>query len=135
MMMMIMIMIIMTVSGLGTSSMYCDELLQSRGFPFECYDDKQKTIVVKSHDPGHLPYFDKIILIIRNPFDAFLSYANLASVGHTGYAPLHILKEGRTQVSHTTSSSARQSTSRTVDFCKIKTNRLLCNFLLQTNDC
>ena len=69
--------------GVGTSAIYCDQELRSKGFPFECYPHKSRTIVVKTHEPEKgpdkitvkrrnapalLPY-KRVILIIRNPYD------------------------------------------------------------------
>ena len=48
------------------------------------------TIVQKTHDAGpqHIATFDSgAILVLRNPYDAVLSFHNFIYGGHTGFAP------------------------------------------------
>ncbi|XP_052766850.1 WSCD family member GA21586-like [Mya arenaria] len=75
--------LIQQMTGIGTSSVYCDSGLRSKGFPFECNRELGKTIVVKAHDTKDLVRFQKIILLVRNPYDALLSYATYSKGGHT----------------------------------------------------
>ncbi|KAL4237959.1 hypothetical protein ACF0H5_002669 [Mactra antiquata] len=88
--------LIQQISGLGTSSCYCDEDLHNSGFPFECHTDKSKTLVVKAHgiECYETYRFQKVVLLIRNPYDALLSYANFAEGGHTGRPSKPILIKG-----------------------------------------
>ncbi|KAL4237394.1 hypothetical protein ACF0H5_002112 [Mactra antiquata] len=87
--------LIQQMSGLATSSCYCDDMLRSNGFPFECHHELFKTIVVKTHEFKHAQEynFEKIILLIRNPYDAILSYANYLKRRHTGTASTFELKQ------------------------------------------
>lgn len=78
--------IIQQLTGIGTSSVYCDKILKTHGFPYECHKEKNKTVVVKTHLSKHLPMFKKIVLLIRNPYDAVFALANFNLSGHTGHA-------------------------------------------------
>ncbi|WAR18234.1 WSCD2-like protein, partial [Mya arenaria] len=42
-----------------------------------------KTIVVKAHELKYVFKFEKIVLLVRNPYDALLSYAMFSKGGHT----------------------------------------------------
>ena len=70
--------------GFGTSSVYCDGALRSKGFPFECYRKYSQVIAVKAHEAKHERQFRKVVLLIRNPYDALLAYAMYTRGGHTG---------------------------------------------------
>ncbi|KAL4237965.1 hypothetical protein ACF0H5_002675 [Mactra antiquata] len=84
------------MKGLGTSSCYCDGGLRNNGFPHECQADKSKTLVVKTHETKHYKQykFKKVVLLIRNPYDSLLAYANFAKGGHTGRPSKPILIQG-----------------------------------------
>ena len=48
-------------------------------------------MVQKTHDLGvqHIRSFDgRVVLLLRNPYDAILSFHNFLYGGHTGFAPL-----------------------------------------------
>lgn len=83
-------------SGLGTTSCYCDDMLRVNGFPYECNTEFSKNIVVKTHEANHAQQynFKKIVLLIRNPYDAIVSYANFIIRRHTGRASTAALKQG-----------------------------------------
>ena len=77
------------LSGIGTSSVYCFKPLLQQGFPFECERRGEKVLVVKTHgfDRNSLKSFERVILIIRNPFNALLAFFNYAqTINQTGYA-------------------------------------------------
>lgn len=78
--------LIQQMTGIGTSSVYCDKILRTHGFPYECHKERNKTVVVKTHLSRHLSMFKKIILLIRNPYDAMFALANFNSSGHTSHA-------------------------------------------------
>lgn len=81
--------LIQQVSGIGTSSVYCDPSLRKHGFPFECQRRSNRTIVVKSHRHGQNAFiirFESVILLIRNPFNAILSYFHYSNREHIGHA-------------------------------------------------
>ncbi|XP_045165965.2 uncharacterized protein LOC123529629 [Mercenaria mercenaria] len=90
--------LIQQMTGLGTSSVYCDEGLRTRGFPYECHRDRAKTLVVKTHEGRHFNLFKKIVLLVRNPYDALLSYANFAKAGHTGHPSKQVLIQASTKM-------------------------------------
>ncbi|XP_060603790.1 WSCD family member GA21586-like [Ruditapes philippinarum] len=83
--------LIQQMTGIGTSSVYCDGSLKVRGFPHECQHDMTKTVVVKTHETRHFNMFTKIVLLLRNPYDALLSFANFKTAGHTGHIPEKVL--------------------------------------------
>ena len=77
------------LTGIGTSSAYCDPSLRNHGFPFECQRRSNRTIVVKSHRHGQNAFiirFESVILLIRNPFNAILSYFHYSNREHIGHA-------------------------------------------------
>lgn len=84
-------------TGIGTSSVYCDGNLRKKGFPYECVKEvmRRQTIVVKSHGVRDVSKFEKIIFIVRNPFDALLAYARYHTAGHTGNPPAKTLIAGK----------------------------------------
>lgn len=65
-----------------------------RGFPFECERQKGKTVVVKTHEARNFHMFKKIVLLVRNPYEALLSYFNFAKAGHTGHPSKAVLIQG-----------------------------------------
>ncbi|XP_054748431.2 sialate:O-sulfotransferase 1-like, partial [Lytechinus pictus] len=77
-------------SGFYTGSVYLDKKLFGGGFKGEyARYTSGKTIIVKTHDMGSSPttnLFEGAVLIVRNPYDTLLAYANLVSAGHTGLA-------------------------------------------------
>ena len=77
------------LSGIGTSSLYCDEELRDSTFPFECLGASNRTIAVKWH--GHwkkrFELFERAILLIRNPYATLLAFFNYdRGGGHVGFA-------------------------------------------------
>jgi hypothetical protein len=83
------------ITGIGTSSVYCDKKLKKTGFPFECSHELfNRTIVIKSHRPKDISRFTKIILLIRNPYDALLSYSKFRLSGHVKHPSIDKLKTG-----------------------------------------
>jgi Sulfotransferase domain len=62
--------------------------------------DSGVTIVQKTHDSGagHVRSFDngKAVFLMRNPYDAVLSFHNFIYGGHTGFAPsANFLRPGK----------------------------------------
>jgi len=82
------------ISGIGTSSVYCDISLRDKGFPFECTTMKNETLVVKTHGAWDVKRLDKVVFIIRNPMMAFLSSAKYTNAGHTGNSSAKALSKG-----------------------------------------
>ena len=66
------------IPGIGTSSVYCDPSTKLDIFPYEC--QKKGSIIIKSHRPN-IEGFDKVILLIRSPRDAFMAYFNFDKGG------------------------------------------------------
>lgn len=86
--------LVQQMTGIGTSSMYCDRALRRQGFPFECTPEKNKGIIlVKTHEEKHFKVFEKIVLLLRNPYEAFLAYFSFLKRGHTGQATIEVLKQ------------------------------------------
>lgn len=81
-------------SGIGTSSVYCDNGLRRKGFPYECEKLKNKTIVVKTHNPADVKKFEKVVFIIRSPFTAFLTFSRFKKAGHTGTPDKTVVEKG-----------------------------------------
>nr|XP_002120962.3 WSC domain-containing protein 1-like [Ciona intestinalis] len=77
-------------TGLYTGSIYSDEHLYRKGFLGEIEKwQLKKCAIIKSHKETlqFSSHFDKLILVIRNPFDAILSEFNRClSDSHTGFA-------------------------------------------------
>ncbi|KAH3873780.1 hypothetical protein DPMN_037020 [Dreissena polymorpha] len=76
--------LVQQATGYGTSSIYCDQELKTKGFPFECERSQQKkTLLVKTHQPepsdlneaGKVSMvqlkrrFAKAVYLIRNPYE------------------------------------------------------------------
>ncbi|XP_005095669.2 uncharacterized protein LOC101856414 [Aplysia californica] len=82
--------LIQQLTGLQTGSIYNDKQLLNEGFPGEGQEDG--VVVVKSHldDPTARGFknFEKILLIVRNPYDALVSEYKRGRLGmsHTGDA-------------------------------------------------
>ncbi|XP_066985112.1 uncharacterized protein [Macrobrachium rosenbergii] len=79
-------------SGIFTGSIYSDQQLFMYGYYGELeYWAQGTTIAQKTHDcgPKHIKAFDKsVILLLRNPYRAILSFHNYLFAGHTGFAPI-----------------------------------------------
>ncbi|CAK8675004.1 unnamed protein product [Clavelina lepadiformis] len=76
-------------SGFYTGSIYQDEALYGEGYLGEYLPwDSGRTIAIKTHKPEYSDDrpFDKIIFLIRNPFDAIVAEFNRLHGGHTGLA-------------------------------------------------
>ncbi|XP_078486714.1 sialate:O-sulfotransferase 1-like [Ciona intestinalis] len=77
-------------TGLYTGSIYSDEHIYRKGFLGEIEKwESSKCAIIKSHKDTlqFSSHFDKLILVIRNPFDAILSeYNRCLSDSHTGFA-------------------------------------------------
>ncbi|XP_064099486.1 uncharacterized protein LOC135210552 [Macrobrachium nipponense] len=79
-------------SGIFTGSIYSDAQLFMYGYYGEMENWAQgTTIAQKTHDcgPKHIEAFDRsVILLLRNPYRAILSFHNFLFAGHTGFAPI-----------------------------------------------
>ncbi|XP_030830863.1 WSC domain-containing protein 1 [Strongylocentrotus purpuratus] len=77
-------------SGFYTGSVYRDQRLHDGGFKGELVNHRSgKTVIIKTHDMGSSEttrIFEGAVVIVRNPYDTLLSYANLVAKGHTGWA-------------------------------------------------
>ncbi|XP_071439071.1 WSCD family member AAEL009094-like [Hetaerina americana] len=92
-----------TSSGIFTGSVYTDRQLISKGFYGEAVPaDCGCTAVQKTHGfalAGRVPagavqraaevalFRGRAVLLLRNPYEALLSYRNFLYAGHTGFAP------------------------------------------------
>ncbi|XP_053386775.1 WSCD family member CG9164-like [Mercenaria mercenaria] len=85
--------LIQQMTGIGTSSVYCDLQLKKGGFPYECYKKRNRTVVIKTHEPKHVTMFTKIVFLIRNPYDAILSYTKFKTGGHTKHSSEEALQQ------------------------------------------
>ena len=74
--------------GLLTGSVYKDYALLKNGFPAESVVNSSVS-VVKTHEfgEGTIKSFNKVILLIRNPYEALQAEFNRRSGGHVGHAP------------------------------------------------
>ncbi|KAK7077210.1 WSC domain-containing protein 1 [Halocaridina rubra] len=79
-------------SGIFTGSIYSDQQLFVNGYYGELEPwTSGTTIAQKTHDCGftHVQAFNKsVILLLRNPYRAILSFHNYLFAGHTGFAPM-----------------------------------------------
>ncbi|XP_071502455.1 WSCD family member AAEL009094-like [Diadema antillarum] len=77
-------------SGVLTGSVYRDKHLLAGGFRGEFANPAMRnTLVIKTHDTGSAKstaHYQGAIVIVRNPYNTLLSYANLINAGHTGWA-------------------------------------------------
>ncbi|XP_041471283.1 WSC domain-containing protein 1-like [Lytechinus variegatus] len=77
-------------SGFYTGSVYYDKGLYNGGFKGEPEKpEKGTTLIVKTHEMRRrksYKMFEKAVLIVRNPYDCLLAYANFNAKGHTGFA-------------------------------------------------
>lgn len=84
--------LIEAASGVFTGSIYKDVSIYFEGYLGEVLDWRSgETVVQKTHDLGvqHIRSFDgRVVLLLRNPYDAILSFHNFLYGGHTGFAPL-----------------------------------------------
>ncbi|CAH0394429.1 unnamed protein product [Bemisia tabaci] len=108
--------LIETTTGIFTGSVYADKLIFSKGFFGERESpDCGCTSVQKTHGfalAGAVPklptektaevslFNGRAILLLRNPYEALLSYRNYLYGGHTGFAPNNKFR-GRDPVSRT----------------------------------
>ena len=70
--------------GIGTASVYCDKKLRKGGFEFECEKQLDRVLAVKTHSAS-LEKFERVIMIIRNPYEAMLAFFHFMYSGyHTG---------------------------------------------------
>ena len=82
------------LTGALTGSVYFDPKLVENGFPAEGVSDG-RVIAVKTHfhDIHTLTRYDKVILIVRNPWDAILSFFHyVTQKSHTNTAKRPIIK-------------------------------------------
>ena len=74
-------------SGILTGSVYKDYALLKNGFPAESIANGS-VLVVKTHEFGleSRSKFDRVILLVRDPFSSLKAEFNRRSGGHTGHA-------------------------------------------------
>lgn len=74
-------------TGLLTGSVYKDYALLKNGFPAESIANGS-VLVVKTHEfgPKSRSKFDRVVLLVRDPFASLLAEFNRRSGGHTGHA-------------------------------------------------
>ena len=79
--------LIQQATGFLTGSVYKDKVLLKKGFPAENVNNGS-VLVVKTHEfgPGARKSFEKVILLIRDPFQSLQAEFNRRSGGHTGHA-------------------------------------------------
>lgn len=76
------------ISGIFTGSVYNDARLKRSGFPGESVTNGS-VVVVKTHTskPDRIKIFDRVVLIVRDPYEAILSFFNFRQTpGHVGKA-------------------------------------------------
>ncbi|XP_046326381.1 WSCD family member AGAP003962-like [Haliotis rufescens] len=74
------------MTGIATGSVYTDEDLRLHGFPGESLSNGS-VVAVKTHQLFDETFYDRTILIIRNPYETFLSLFKYIKANHTG-API-----------------------------------------------
>ena len=81
--------LIQQASGYLTGSVYKDYALLKNGFPAENVSNGS-VLVVKTHEfgPGARGHFEKVILLVRDPFASLQAEFNRRSGGHTGHASI-----------------------------------------------
>ena len=74
-------------TGILTGSVYKDYALLKNGFPAENVSNGS-VLVVKTHEfgPKARKPFDRVVLLVRNPFASLQAEFNRRSGGHTGHA-------------------------------------------------
>ena len=79
--------LIQQASGYLTGSVYKDYALLKNGFPAESVANGS-VLVVKTHEfgPEARSKFDRVILLVRDPFASLKAEFNRRSGGHTGHA-------------------------------------------------
>ena len=79
--------LIQQASGYLTGSVYKDYALLKNGFPAESVANGS-VLVVKTHEfgPEARKKFDRVILLVRDPFASLKAEFNRRSGGHTGHA-------------------------------------------------
>ena len=83
------------VLGIATGSIYCGVVKDT--FIGECRRYNNRTIVIKTHllpKRNKVPY-DKVVLLIRNPFDAIVAEYNRIKVGKLAVAPIEVFQTER----------------------------------------
>ncbi|CAH1780856.1 unnamed protein product [Owenia fusiformis] len=86
--------LIQQITGIYTGAVYNDTILKKHGFPGEGQTDGH-VIVVKTHRVYFLPRgkYKRAIIIIRNPFDAFLAEFKRLNGGHVSEITEGVFKE------------------------------------------
>ncbi|XP_070581297.1 sialate:O-sulfotransferase 1-like isoform X1 [Ptychodera flava] len=82
-------------TGIYTSSPYNDSVLYKAGFLGEGTNHRDgKTLVAKTHDffPSQTD-FSAAIVLIRNPYHAFIADYNRMAAGHIGFADVHMFRQ------------------------------------------
>ena len=81
--------LIQQATGFLTGSVYKDYALLKNGFPAENVNNGS-VLVVKTHEfgSGARKSFEKVILLIRDPFQSLQAEFNRRSGGHTGHASI-----------------------------------------------
>ncbi|XP_046563244.1 WSCD family member AGAP003962-like [Haliotis rubra] len=75
--------LIQQLTGIATGSVYIDEALRLNGFPGESLSNGS-VVAVKTHEYYEGKRYTRAILLIRNPYEAFLSLFKLIKSNHTG---------------------------------------------------
>ncbi|XP_067664587.1 WSCD family member AGAP003962-like [Haliotis asinina] len=71
------------LTGIATGSVYTDEDLRLNGFPGESLSNGF-VVAVKTHELYDETLYDRAILLIRNPYETFLSLFKFVHTNHTG---------------------------------------------------
>ncbi|XP_046563255.1 WSCD family member AGAP003962-like [Haliotis rubra] len=71
------------MTGIATGSVYSDEDLRLNGFPGESLSNGH-VVAVKTHQLYDETLYDRAILLIRNPYETFLSLFKFVHANHTG---------------------------------------------------
>ena len=76
-------------SGILTGSVYKDYALLKNGFPAENVNNGS-VLAVKTHEfgKGARSHFQRVILLVRDPFSSLQAEFNRRSGGHTGHASI-----------------------------------------------
>ncbi|XP_067666102.1 WSCD family member AGAP003962-like [Haliotis asinina] len=75
--------LIQQMTGIATGSVYIDEGLRLNGFPGESLSNGS-VVAVKTHERYEGKFYSRAILLIRNPYDTFLSLFKFIKSNHTG---------------------------------------------------
>ena len=81
--------LIQQATGFLTGSVYKDYALKNNGFPAESVCNGS-VLAVKTHEfgPRARSTFEKVILLVRDPFASLQAEFNRRSGGHTGHASI-----------------------------------------------